>query len=406
VPSLLVLAAVGTAACSSSPPPPTCGSIDAGAEDTNKPTGCRSYDALVATTDYSASAVGVVSLSGALNFVPAADLGVDPVLTTSAGRYFWIARDLGTIIEVDPSCLHAKATYDANDPDGSGTTNPQDVAVAPDGSLWIARFNVPTLLVLSADGCTRHTIDLSSLDPVTHNPRAASIKILDPKEPTGSSGSMTTSKAYVDLEMLDDNTNETSTRPSLLVQLDLEKLTVDRSIELKGQNPIGLMVQVGTQLYLADASNWGSASGEPPLGLDQNKGGIELVDTATFTSRLLVDDVTLGGHTVEVAVQKDCGVAIIAGAYAQGALTSLIHFDPATGAVADPAERTVLPTTADADINGLAWLGDDVLLVGDRSAIAGGYPIHVFDLASPCTLTERANPLVTPLPPAGIIALH
>jgi hypothetical protein len=391
-PSLVMLAAVvAAAACSSDPPPPT-GT-------------CGSFGALVATTDYSASEVGLLSLSGSSTFVAGVDLGADPVVTTSGGRYFWIARDLGKIIEVDPSCLHAKATYDANDPDAEDSADPQDVAVAPDGSLWIARFNVPTILVLGADGCTRRTIDLSSFDPVTHNPRAASIKILDPGQPTGLPGGMATSKAYVDLEILDDNVEETSTRPSLLVRIDLETSTVEDHIELQGQNPIGLMVQVGNQLYLADASNWGSAPGEPPTGLDQNKGGIEVVDTASFTSKILVDDVTLGGHTVQVAVQEDCGVAIIAGAYAQGALTSLVRFDPASGAVADLAERTLLPTTTGSDINGLAWLGGNVLLVGDRSATAGGYPVHIFDLTATCTLTEQPKPLVTPLPPVGIIAL-
>jgi hypothetical protein len=393
VPLLIMLTAVGAAAACSSDPPPPMGTSG-------------SYDALVATTDYSVSEVGLVSLSRSSSFVSGVDLGADPVLTMSAGRYFWIARDLGRIIEVDPSGLHAKATYNANDADAGGSTNPQDVAVAPDGSLWIARFNVPTILVLSADGYTRRTIDLSSFDPVTHNPRAASIKILDPGQPNGSPGSMMTSKAYVDMEILDDNTNETSTRPSLLIRLDLATLAVEDHIQLKGQNPIGLMVQVGNQLYLADASNWGSAQGEPALGLDQDKGGIEVVDTASFTSRLLVDDVTLGGHTVQLAVANGCGVAIIAGAWPLTP-TSLIRFDPTSGTVADMSNRTVIPANSGFDLSGLAWVGGNVLLVGDGSAIAGGYPIHVFDLVSTtCALTRQPQPLVTPLPPVGLVALH
>ena len=130
-----MITAIGAAAACTGNPPPTgsCAPFDAGSPVQDQQ--CASYDAIVATTDYVSSAVGLVSLTSSASFVAAADLGLDPVLATSAGRYFWIARDFGDIIEVDPSCLHAKATYHVNDDnDAGGSSNPQDVAVAPDGA--------------------------------------------------------------------------------------------------------------------------------------------------------------------------------------------------------------------------------------------------------------------------------
>jgi hypothetical protein len=394
-----MITAIGAAAaCTGNPPPMgTCAPFDAGSPVQDQQ--CASYDAIVATTDYVSSAVGLVSLTSSASFVAAADLGADPVLATSAGRYFWIARDFGDIIEVDPSCLHAKATYHVNDDnDGGGSSNPQDVAVAPDGSLWVVRFasHVATLLVLSPDGCGRRTFDLSSLDPVDHNSNASSIKILDPGAPSMRPSSMKTSKAYVALGML--NADLSSTRPSQVVRIDLETGAVEDRLELKGRNPIGLMDQVGSQLYLADAGSW--HENDPA----KTGAAIEVVDTASFTSKVLVNDVTLGGHAVQVSVTDGCGVAVVAGAYDEGSLTSLIRFDPESGTV--PTGGPLIPTTTGFDINGLAWLDGRILLVGDRSSTSGGYPIHVFDKGAPCTLTERKTPLLALLPPVGIFALH
>src|SRR5580698_4851477 len=125
---------------------------------------CGSYDAMIGMSDYMSSEIGLVSLGGASSDGKGIDLGRDPTLTSSAGQYFWIARELGQIFQVDASCLHSKATFDANDPGVPGTTEPYDVAVAPDHSLWIARFATSSVLVLNADGSRRMTVDLGSED--------------------------------------------------------------------------------------------------------------------------------------------------------------------------------------------------------------------------------------------------
>jgi hypothetical protein len=388
-------------ACSSSP--------------TDSPqTACGTYEAVVAASDYISSEVGLTSLGGASDYEGGPHLGIDPSLASSAGRHFWIARDLGQILELDTTCLKSKATFDAQDPVPAGspfaTTNPYDVAVAPDGSLWIARFNVPTVLVLNADG-TRRTIDLSSQDPVDGNPNMNSIRILDPAAggaaQSDAGGSMATSKAYVSLEILDDLNNEIpliSTRKSKLVRIDLESGLVEDVLTLAGRNPISSMVQLGNQLYLADAGTWQCASDVCPSG--QPDAGIERVDTASFTSRLLVTGETLGGHANELAVTANCGVVIVAGSW-PSTPTSLVRFDPTTGDSGTVALHTVIPTTTSFTLSGLAWIGSDVLLVGDRGEAGGTPGAHVFDanVAAGCSLTERASPIPLPLPPVAFAAL-
>jgi hypothetical protein len=407
------LAALGAAASCSQGPVPTCSSGKAPtfAAATTTSSACGTYDALVAASDYmSSSAIGTIAVNGKTSFTSGADLGSDPALESSAGRYFWIASDTGYIIEVDPHCLEAKGTYDANDCDHAGTTDPQDIAVAPDGSLWIVRFDVPSILVLNSDGSRRSTIDLSSLDPKDGNPNADAIRILDPTSATdGGASDMASAKAFVALGILDnDDVNLTSTRPSKLAEIDLVSGVVVRVLELQGRNPFGFMAQEGTALYLADAGNWES-------DLDTAGAGIERVDTRSFTSELLVNNRALGGHAVQVAVTQGCAVAIVAGASPCNG-TSLVAFDPASGKVAAPA----LLGTAGYDLEGLAWLESNVLLVGYRSssltgsstcpssatAVSGGFPIHAFDRSGVCALTERAHPIVAPQAPVGILALR
>jgi hypothetical protein len=388
---LLLAAAGGGDGCSSSAPSP----LQTGP-----------FDAVVASSDYSSSEVGLVSPSGASDFASGVDLGLDPTLSASAGRFFWIARELGQIIELETNPLRAGRTFNALDPTPAGKspvqTDPYDVAVAPDGSLWIARFNVPTLLVLNENG-TRRTIDLSSLDPVDGNPNMSSIRILDPSTastPLDLSAAMKTSKAYVALEILDDKSDLASTRKSKLARIDLETGVVEAVLTLAGRNPLTLMVQVGNQLYLADAGTWCTGTACPA---GQADAGIERVDTASFTSKLLVTGQTLGGHATEVSVTSNCGLVIVAGQLPETP-TSLVQFDPTDPSV---SPRTLLPTTTSFTLAGLASVSG-AFLVGDRGT-AGGVPaIRVFDVTeSPgCSLTERAASIPLPLPPVGFAALR
>ena len=175
--------ALGVFACSSSSPSGAASSCTS------------SYDAIYAASDYYSSTLGGCDVDGgAPTPFFGVDLGADPALSTSAGRAFFLARDGDTIFELDPHCGAPRAKYVVNDPSFPGKANPQDVAVTSSGTLWVPRFNVPSLLVLDAHGNRSNVIDLSSYDP-DGNPNMSAIRIAQ----VGGS-----EKAFVALEELDD----------------------------------------------------------------------------------------------------------------------------------------------------------------------------------------------------------
>ena len=93
---------------------------------------------LVAVSDYSSSLDGVLPLDGSPPaLLKGSALGSDPALSASAGRHFFIERDRGERVRarwVRPRDGHVSDLAALE-----GVVDPQDVAVASDGSLWVAR---------------------------------------------------------------------------------------------------------------------------------------------------------------------------------------------------------------------------------------------------------------------------
>jgi YVTN family beta-propeller protein len=339
------------------------------------------------TADYTASGVGVLPLdetpdASRPQILSGSELGYDPALATSAGRHFFIARDLDKIFEIDP-CGRAFAQYSARTPaetmtrcmlDGEAIQNcvdPQDVAVASDGSLWVARFNVPSVLVIppsTAASQVATTIDLSALG-VAGNPYMSSVRIIG-------------GQAFITLGRLTPvSGNFTSIAPSQMVVIDTTTQAVVTTVTLAGQNPFGLMVEQSGKLWLADLGN----IDDPP----QTNAGIEVFDPSTNTSTLLLSAVKLGGAVVDVSVNGTCGAAILAND-TQANNTWLVSFSIDGSNLA-----TVLPPTAGYDLRGLLWTSDGRLLLGDSTALAA----HTFTPGQNCVLT-RGPDLGLPSMPA------
>jgi len=346
------------------------------------PSVCGASDALWVSSDYSSSAVGALGLSGNVAAtVGRVDLGADPALSVSAGRAFFVARDTDTVFELDPTCGTPTQQLNVHQASHSGTSDPQDVAVASDGSLWVPLFSVPEVVILSPSGDQVGTIDLSSYDG-DGNPDATAIAIVD--TPAGE-------KAFVALARL--NPYPTSVQPSWMLRIDVATATVETSVVLAGRNPFGTMQEDGGILWLAEPGNFDDAT-EPDAG-------VERFDTATSTTALIAHEADLGGSVAEVSVSAACAVAIVADATSVNA-TSLALFDPATGDVLAPASASPL-TTAGFDLEGLAWSGG-AMLVGDRRRVSSGYPVHVFDGA--CAPVERADTVFLPLPPIAVAVVQ
>lgn len=336
------------------------------------PTSCDDVEVLVAASDSLSSEVcgapNHCELSPATTGV---NLGTDPQLAMSNGRTFFINRvgppsDL--IFELDAKCGTPISQLSVHE-EGRGSVNPHDLAVAPDGSLFVTLYDVPRIVVLK-DGKLERTIDLSSFDG-DGNPQAESIRIV----PVGG-----VPKAFVTLERLDDTDHLLSKQESWMLRIDVATRQVEGHIVLAGRNPFNSIAEHAGGLFLAVPGNFDVA--------DEPAAGIERFDTATSTTRLLVSEHDLGGSVAEIAVTDGCGVAIVAGPKPTINPTSLVTFDPVSGKVLSGPAAPVLGPTPGYDLQALTWRGDS-LYVGDHRPGSGGYPVHVFERApGTCTLHE------------------
>jgi hypothetical protein len=346
----------GVVACGGSDPPEGRGA-------------CPGITVLAAMSDYGSSAVGGFGPTGETTLAVGVNLGRDPVLTVSHGRAFFLARDQETVFGIDGCGV--PVTQMGVHRGTVGSSNPQDVGVGPDGTLWIPRFNPPTLTIYDGQGAALQDLDLSPYDG-DGNPQASAIHMIDlPEGP----------KAFVTLERLDDaDPFLRSKQPSWLLRIDVASRTVEGHVELAGRNPFSA-TRFGGALFLAEPGNF-DAVGEPFAG-------IERFDTATSSSVLLVPETALGGSVNSVAVTEGCGAAIVADPTPTVNATSLVTFDPASGTVHHAAADPILATPG-YDLQGLTWV-DRVLYVGDRRRAERGYPVHAFErMDEGCTL--RALP--------------
>jgi len=367
------------ASCCLAVPALACGG---GAASHAAASSCPASDALWAASDYSSSAAGALALAGTVTSTTGrVDLGADPALSVSRNRAFYVARDEDLVFELDPDCGSPTTRWNIHQASQAGTSDPQDVAVASDGSLWVPLYDVPSLVVLSQEGDVARTIDLSAYDG-DGNPNASAIAIVD--TPAGE-------KAFVTLERLDDQDGYKSEQPSWMLRVDVASGSVETNVVLAGRNPFG-MDREGDVLWLAEPGNFDDAA--EPLA------GVERFDTSTSTTALVAHESDLGGSVAEVSVSGGCGAAVVADATTNVNATSLVTFDPQAGTAITPAASSPLATDG-FDLEGLASVGG-ALLVGDRRRASAGYPVHVLDAAPPCSLTERPDAIFLPLPPVGV----
>jgi hypothetical protein len=314
-------------------------------------------------------------------------LGADPALAVSNGRAFYVARDEDAIFALDARCGTPTQQWNVHQTDHPGTSDPQDVGVASDGSLWIPLYDAPTLLVLSPSGAVLHALDLSSYD-ADGNPQAMGIAIV--MTPAGE-------KAFVPLQRLNDQTFA-SEQPSWMLRVDIATAKIEATIVLAGRNPFQIREQSDAGvLWLADPGNF-DASEEPFAG-------VERFETATSTTALVAHEADLGGSVAEIAIEGACGAAIVADATAANG-TSVVTFDPASGAPIAPAARSPLSTAGVGggfDLEGSVWL-DGALLVGDRRRAPNGYPVHSLRASATCDLALQPDVIFLPQPPVAVRA--
>lgn len=341
----------------------------------------------MAASDYSSSVVCGAPGCELGERTTGPDLGHDPALAVSNGRAFFVARESAFVFELDPKCGTPFQRHVVEGEGQQSAPNPHDVAAADGGALWVTLYDVPRIAIV--DGGKTTSIDLSSFDP-DRNPQAEAIRIV-------TVGGVP--KAFVTLQRLDDTDRVhilSSKQSSLMLRIDVATRNIEQTIELAGRNPFNAMSEHDGALFLAEPGNFDSAT--------DVFAGIERFDTTTSTTRLLVTERDLGGSVSEVAVTDGCGVAIVAGPQHTVNPTSLVTFDPASGAVLSTAQAPVLATPG-YDLQGLVWRGDS-LYVGDRRKGNTGFRVHVFERQpGTCILHEsEARAITLPQRPVALRA--
>jgi hypothetical protein len=361
-------------------------------DDAASPSGpCPDVELFVAASDYQSSvACGAPGCFEEVGRTTALELGGDPMLQSSNGKAFFLARDRDTVFSVDacgiPTSRASVASFGVTDAKGvKHNANPHDVAALDDGTLMVLLYTTPQIVFLKDGQPNGAPIELGAYDD-DGNPQAESLRIVN-------------GKAFVALERLDDDSKPPlqSKRGSQMLRIDVATRTVETAIDLAGRNPFNAMAQSGTFLYLAEPNNTDIA--------DEEFGGIERFDTATSTTRMLVHEHDLGASVMEVAVTDGCGAAIVAGPVPKVNPTALVTFDPESGAVLTNFSAPVLATPG-FDLQGLVWR-DGKLYLGDRRRGSNGqYQVHEFARTNGCILQATGKSIDLPQPPVGLQAAN
>lgn len=334
---------------------------------------------LVLESDLSAaSALAHIDTQGCITESSSPALGGDPSLAVSHDRFFAVIRDSSRVAEIDPygPALIEGRAFDI--PPVDIVTNPHDVAIASDGTLWIPRYNLPSLAVLNEDGTLAAEVDLSAYADDDGIPEMeAAIAIGD--------------KVYVSLERLSwTGSRYIANESSMIVGIDVESHEVVESFVLKGRTPFGRLVPSPSD----DSIFFAVVPGE--FDAIDERDGIERIDTRRGISELVIDEVSLGGSPSEVAIISDTeGYAIVARPEVSND-TSLVRWNPATGKV----ENVLATTEGRYGLWGLAWAGGDIV-IGDRDRKAPR--VRIFSRE---TGAERGSIPLEVLPPVAIIALR
>ena len=298
---------------------------------------------------------------------------VDP--RDGRARLFVVGSSSGVLTELGENGTIGSQHSVSDAPDHG---DPLDVAIAPDGALWIVRYFSRSLVVLEPDGTPRKTIDLSSHAPAD-GPRS--------RAPGMSAVAIVGNEAYVALRRLDADARPRNA--SQIVVLDVATGAEIASIELPLSDPSDHFV---VEKRESGPILWISCIGGP-FTHDDVPYGLVAIDTTTHAAARVLDFRKQGVFVSDFALAGEHdGYATIA-RYRDDNPTMVVHFDPETGAM-DP------PWMADPKyaFRGLALSGA-LLMVTDWDAHAPG--VELFDVHRGAHLGRIA----TRLPPVEVVAL-
>jgi hypothetical protein len=339
----------------------------------------------VLTTDYSTGTLGVVDLDTRAVTPDVAVVSSDPFGRWYKGLLYVVNRyGFDNVQVIDPAQGYATVRQFSV---GNGS-NPQDIAFASETKAYVSRLGSPDLLIVDpASGAGLGTISLAGFADADGIPEAAQMTVV---------GDL----LFVALARL---TNFVPADTGLVAVVDMRADTVldvdpvtpgRQALRLHGLNPSTdfAVTSTGTNgdthLWIGCTGRWGDLDGgvEEIVVPGRNLQTSELIRSAGFA----ITEAALGGDATKV-VMDDYGHA-----YAivdAGGITSLVSWDPSTG-----ARTATVYSPGQFSISDAALDGRSELYVCNSNFVAPG--LYVFAVG-PDTLL--AGPLATGLPPIHVV---
>lgn len=301
-------------------------------------------------------------------------------------RLFIVGATDGKLTQIDRRG-HLVGAWDVNDPgEIASAADPRDVAIAPDGALWVTRYKKSSLLVLEPDGTKRATVPLDAFTP-SNGPSS--------RAPGMSAISIVHGVAYVALQRLDEHFKASNVS---------QVVTIDTTVDAKSYR-----AEAFVDLPVADPDFHFTLSLDDPPKLRISCIGDVLFSTPPLPGAVVEIDlaeknpsarVVLDGRpTHTFVVSFDVGAdgywyVITASDDVRGNPTALQRFDPSSGTLDSPwFSRDSYQLVQ------VATVADEVLVL-DRSHDAPG--IQVFDRRDGAHLGEIA----THLPPVEMLVVR
>lgn len=291
-------------------------------------------------------------------------LGRDQNLLSAGGQALAGVNDSGAIFAVDPAGPSLVAPGLDAYADGAASKEPHGIYGADRdgaGQLWVARFDVPSLIILSESGGVVDTVDLRALDATYGNPRANGVYLRG-------------DRAYVSVGFLPTPVSDEAARAGgIAVISTAAPREVTGVIDLVGKNPVHRLVPAdasGSRVIVATPGRYDAEDASDGIDLAALDG--------SEPARQLVSEDELHGSADEVVWGGDHEVyAIVLGKEPGLNPTRVVAIDPTL-----PPGSRVVATLAEAPwfddpVNGAAYvhtglaLTQDHLLVGDHTPGAG-----------------------------------
>jgi len=239
--------------------------------------------AFVLTTDYTDSSFSVIDVDNPSSVEKdIASTHGDDEVRCYKGKVYVLNRWGYDLIEV----FDAENNFEKVSEFSTGTgTNPQDIAFISENKAYVTCYDTTDLLIVNpTTGEHLGTIDLSEYaddDGIPEMHKMVAFKFLRK------------SRVYVTIQRLDRDNWFAPTDESYIVEIDGDKDTVIRDIQLTEVNPSTTPVLDGIHILVGETGSW----------LDIEDGGIERINILTNEAEgFIVSEAELGGNIVDFEI--------------------------------------------------------------------------------------------------------